>query len=86
MPVLDYNFSGNDYQIVATDTAATDVFGSTIGDYLRITVYLPDGTIHTDTNGNESVFYSTLDPTAFNVQLPGRVTDTNVLSLSSLYP
>ena len=58
MPILEYDYNQNDYQLVATQSEGE--FGST-GDYIRLIVYKDNSIVNIeDEVSSQAIFYSSL--------------------------
>ena len=82
MPNYDLNFNSTDYALIASQegTDSSNVnFGST-GDYIRITLFANDGNnVYKMDDRTEAIFYATPDETNINLQIPGRITNPDIV-------
>ena len=78
MANLDLNFSSNDYSIVGNISSTAFL---TIGTYIRLSVHDELDNI-VSTSSGEAIFYSTLDNTSFNIQIPANVSNVSTRAIS----
>ena len=85
MSNFELNFNQSDYNIITevdsngnAITSPDELFGSTITDYLRLTVLDTGNNLVIDGEGNQAIYYSSPNSQTFTVQVPGNVDNPNV--------
>ena len=78
MANLDLNYNSDDYSIVGNISSAAF---STTGTYIRLSVHDELDNI-VSTSSGEAIFYSTLDTTSFNIQIPANVSNVSTRTIN----